>query len=186
MYKHLQDLITSTGCLSRSSTEKGKWSWYVILQNGSRSPNTYSLLTHFLIMFPDKFTQNVLILSSNLPSKSWRDLEIGSRSPNSNQVFYLFQLHNTPSLIWIHEMVQEMEGRQAFLVNPGILLFPVTLKTGSISPKSNHFFPLSQWCSNASLVGIHRFVLWIECRQGSFLQTYWCGDLENKVKVTKI
>ena len=47
----------------------------------------------------------------------------------------------------------------------------VTLKMRSRSPKSNHFFPMSQWCFYASLVKIHQLVQEIECRQGSRVQT---------------
>ena len=62
----------------------------------------------------------------------------------------------------------------------------VTLKMRSRSPKSNHVFFMSEWCFYVSLVKIHQLVQKIECRQGSFLQSLWCGDLENQVKVTKI
>ena len=36
------------------------------------------------------------------------------------------------------------------------------------SPKSNHFFPMSQWCFYASFVKIHQLVQETECRHGSF------------------
>ena len=44
----------------------------------------------------------------------------------------------------------------------------VTLKMRSKSPKSNHFFPMFQWCLCASLVKIHQFIQEIKCRQVSF------------------
>ena len=47
----------------------------------------------------------------------------------------------------------------------------VTLKIWSRSPKSKHFFPMSQWCFCVSSVKIHQLVEEIECRQGSFLQS---------------
>ena len=40
------------------------------------------------------------------------------------------------------------------------------------------FFPMSQWCFCVSLVKINLLVQAIECRQGSFLQSLVCGDLE--------
>ena len=54
----------------------------------------------------------------------------------------------------------------------------VTLKMRSRSPKTNCFFPLSQWCFCSSLVKIHQLVQEIECRQGLFLQSLYCGDLK--------
>ena len=55
----------------------------------------------------------------------------------------------------------------------------VTLKKRSRSTKSNHFFDLFHLCFCATLVKIHLLVQEIECRQGSFLQSLYCGDLEN-------
>ena len=42
-----------------------------------------------------------------------------------------------------------------------ILSAYLTLKTGSRSSKPNQFLPVSQWCSNGSLVRIHQLVLQI-------------------------
>ena len=47
----------------------------------------------------------------------------------------------------------------------------MTLKMRLMSPKSNHFFPLSQWCFCACFIKIHLLVQEIEYRQGSFLQS---------------
>ena len=48
----------------------------------------------------------------------------------------------------------------------------LTLKMRSRSPKSNHFFPMSQWCFYARLVKIHQLVKEMEGRQGSFYNLY--------------
>ena len=55
----------------------------------------------------------------------------------------------------------------------------VILKRRSRPPKSYHFFPKAHWCFCVSLVKIHQLVQEIECRQGSFLQSLYCGDLQN-------
>ena len=44
----------------------------------------------------------------------------------------------------------------------------VSLKMRSRSPKSNHFFPMSQWCLRARLVKINLSIQEIECRQAHF------------------
>ena len=99
-------------------------------------------------------------------------LKIGSRSPNSDQIVYLSQWYNTWSLVWIHHLVQEIACRQAFVESKfDIQSASVTLKMKQRSPKSNHFFPLSQWCFYASLVKICLLVQEKECRQSSFLQS---------------
>ena len=63
---------------------------------------------------------------------------------------------------------------------------PVTLKTGSRSPKSNQFFFMSQQYSCESLVKIHLFLHETGCRQAIFQQSKPLCGLENGVKVTKI
>ena len=64
--------------------------------------------------------------------------KIMSSSPNSSQIIYL--LNNTPSFVWIYRMIQD------------ILALLCSLKP-------NHFFPISKWCSQASLVKIYLLVL---------------------------
>ena len=59
------------------------------------------------------------------------------------------------------------------------LTFKVLVWPWPKSPKSNNFFPMSQWCFYVSLVKIHHLVQEIECRQDSFLHSLYCGDLEN-------
>ena len=51
-----------------------------------------------------------------------------------------------------------------------ILMSPVPLKIGSMSPKANYSLPLSNQCFNASLIRICLSVIQRECRQGSFWQ----------------
>ena len=41
----------------------------------------------------------------------------------------------------------------------------MTLKMRSMSPSSNHFFSMSQWCFFVGLVRIHQLVQEIECRK---------------------
>ena len=48
----------------------------------------------------------------------------------------------------------------------------VTLKMRSWSPKSNHIFPVSEWCFCARLVKIHLMVQEIECRLNYFYSLY--------------
>ena len=62
----------------------------------------------------------------------------------------------------------------------------VTLKMRSKSPKSNNFFPSSQWSICVSLNKFHLMIHEIGCTQGSFLEPLLCSDLENEVKVTEI
>ena len=79
-------------------------------------------------------------------------LKIGSQSPNSDQIVYLSQLHNTWSLAWNHHLVQDIECRQALAESKfDIRSANVTLKMRPRSPKYNHFFYLSQWCFCVSL-----------------------------------
>ena len=62
----------------------------------------------------------------------------------------------------------------------------VTLNIRSRSSKPNQLFSVSKQCIYAGLVEIHPLVHKIELRKGNFLQFFLNGDLENKVKVTKI
>ena len=71
------------------------------------------------------------------------------------------------SLARIHHLVRV--DKLSFLSKFDIQNASVTLKMRSRSPKSNHFFLMSQWCFCASLVKIHQLIQEIECRQGSFL-----------------
>ena len=70
------------------------------------------------------------------------------------------------SIIWLKRWSADIFWSKFDIQSAG-----VTLKIRSMSPKSNHFFPMSQWCFCASLVKIHRLVQEVECRQGSFLQS---------------
>ena len=66
----------------------------------------------------------------------------------------------------------------------------LTLKIGSRSPKPYHFLALSKLSSHASLVRIYQLVLEKVCRKARFdnsdSTSKKFGNLENKVKVTKI
>ena len=52
--------------------------------------------------------------------------------------------------------------------------------------KIKSLLPMSHWCLYARLVKIHILVQEIVCRQGLLIQSLYCGDLENLVKVIKI
>ena len=52
-----------------------------------------------------------------------------------------------------------------FLSNFNFLMIPVTLKISSGSQKFTHLFPLSQWSTNTSLIGIYQLVNEAEWRQ---------------------
>ena len=58
-------------------------------------------------------------------------------------------------MMGIHHLVQEVGCRKAFVESKfDIQSADVTLKMRQRSPKSNHFFPLSQMCFYARLVKI--------------------------------
>ena len=110
-------------------------------------------------------------------------LKIKSRSPKSNQFFFMSQKYSCASLVKIHPFLHEIGCRQAIFLNN---LSPcVTLKMGSRSPKSNQFFSMSQQYRCTSLVKIHPFILEIGCKQAIFQLSEPTCDLENGVKVTK-
>ena len=59
-----------------------------------------------------------------------------------------------------------------FWSNVDIQSAGITSKMRSRSPKSNYFFPISQWCFYVSLVKINQLVQEIERKQGSFYSPY--------------
>ena len=89
-------------------------------------------------------------------------MKMGSRSPNSNQFFYMSQHCRCASLVKIYSFLQGIEKPFSNNLSP-----PVTLKMGSRSPKSNQFFYMSQQYRCASLVKIYSFLQEIGCRQAS-------------------
>ena len=110
-------------------------------------------------------------------------LKIESRSPKSNQFFYMSQHCRCASLVKSYAFLQEIGCGQAIFQN---LNPPVTLQMESRSPKSNQFFYMSQQYRCASLVKIYSFLQEKGCGQAFFQQSKPSRDLENGVKVTKI
>ena len=107
---------------------------------------------------------------------------IRSRSPKSNQFFFMSQQYSCASLVKIHPFLHEIGCRQAIFQQSKPLCdlengIKVTNLISSIS---------CQQYSCASLVKIHPFLHEIGCRQAIFQQSEPSCDLENGVKVTKI
>ena len=102
-------------------------------------------------------------------------MKIGSRSPNSDQIVYLFIYPNdttheawSESIIWFKSL-----GADKLLLSQN-LTFKVpmwTWKWGQRHQNLNTFFLLYQRYFYASLVKVHLFVQKIECWQCSFLQS---------------
>ena len=110
-------------------------------------------------------------------------LKMGSRSPKSNQFFFMSQQYSCASLVKIHPFLHEIGCRQAIFQQSKPLC---DLENGVKVTKSNQFFSISQQYRCTSLVKIHPFILDIGCRQAIFQQSEPYCDLENEVKVTKI
>ena len=110
-------------------------------------------------------------------------LKMGSRSPKSNQFFYMSQHCRCASLVKIYSFLQEIGCRQAIFQQSKP---SCDLEIGSRSQKSNQFFYMSQHCRCASLVKIYSFLQETGCGQAIFQQSKPSCDLENGVKVTKI
>ena len=94
-------------------------------------------------------------------------LKMGSRSPKSNQFFYMSQQYRCASLVKIYSFLQEIGCRQAIFQQSKPSKPSCDLENGSRSPKSNQHFSPSQWytCICVSLAKICPFNKEIECRQ---------------------
>ena len=110
-------------------------------------------------------------------------LKMRSRTPKSNQFFYMSQHCRCASLVKIYSFLQEIGCGQAIFQQSKP---DCDLENGVKSPKSNQLFYMSQHCRCASLVKIYSFLQEIGCGQPIFQQSKPSCDLENGVKVTKI
>ena len=110
-------------------------------------------------------------------------LKMGSRSPKSNQFFYMSQHCSCASLVKIYSFLQEIGCGQAIFQQSKP---SCDLKMGSRSPKSNQFLYMSQQYRCASLVKIYSFLQEIGCGQALFQQSKPSCDLKNGVKIAKI
>ena len=93
-------------------------------------------------------------------------LKMGSRSPKYNQFFRMSQqcscaFGQNPPIPSGHRVLTIVPGK-LFSNN---LSLSLTLKMGSRSSKSNHFFSMSQQYRCTSLVKIHTFIQETGCRQ---------------------
>ena len=131
------------------------------------------------MMYPCESNKNLSIVSQNRVQRNhfWSKfdilmppvtLEIRSRSPKSNPLIPLLQWCIHVSMIRIHLLVHEIGCIQAFFVKFNFLMTPVTLKISSRSQNFIHLFSLSQWSTNASLIGIHQLV-----NEAGWRQAFW-------------
>ena len=83
-------------------------------------------------------------------------LKIRSSSPNSKQYFVMSQLYIHVNLVRIQPLVQKILCRQESVIEFSVflLLWPWKFGHWSRSPKSNHFFVMSQLYIQANLVRI--------------------------------
>ena len=114
-------------------------------------------------------------------------LKIKSRPPKSNHFFDLSLWCVCVSSVKFQPFVKEILCTQTFyFINKGPLdsflsIYNVmTVKIRSWSPKSNHFFPPSWWCTYASLVKFQPLVKEIVCTQ-----TFFCLFSALRKKITK-
>ena len=131
------------------------------------------------MMYPCEFNKNPSIVSQNRVQRNrfWSKFDIimspvtlekRSRSPKSNPLIPLLQWYIHVSMIRIHLLVHEIGCIKQFLSNFNFLMTPVTLKISSRSRKFTHLFSLSQWSTNASLIGIHQLL-----NEAGWRQAFW-------------
>ena len=99
--------------------------------------------------------------------------EIECRKSSFYSLLFITMIHCTTHKVWPEYIISfKRQGADKLFWSKFDIQGPgVTLKMRSRSPKSNHFFLMSQWYFCASLVKIHQLFQEIEFRQGSFLQS---------------